>query len=584
MNKTKKVKSNRFQNFLDNKFIPFAGKIGNQRHLSSIRDGFAIFTPMLILGALSILWTSVLFPTGGDITKSTLPGLWSAFNGYQPTGIYISNYYEFMNAIMAHIGEATIDFMAVYAALSISYFLAQSRNSDAPFIAALVSLASFVAVTGFDDGTDWFGSRGLIVAIIISLLSTELFVWLSKGDKLAIKMPAGVPPAVSRAFGKLFPALLTVIVFAGASAVMWSGYHFSGTQLITGTEPGLQIKDGTTLVLTDQEHMDAFGSLLGIETAGEHLSVQELNQNLGGDWSLADNANHIAVTTTGFAISYDEDLTGAVANFNKLFDPTITGSKATVIGGGITGEAQKVYSDNVFITSAVYSWVVSPFISAASSKSGGLGIALAYVFLISFFWFFGLHGDNICEGAFAPLWLILYVQNVNGADNIFVYGTFVAYVSLGGWAATLALLGATLIFRTKGAPEREVAKFAIAPGIFEINEPVTFGYPLVLNVMLIIPILLVMPSLVVSTYFGIGYYGVPPVTILVPWTTPPGLGALIASRSPWGLLLALANLGIAFVIWTPFVILMNFRDLRAKRLEAKTKDVSTNEETEKVQA
>lgn len=56
-----------------------------------------------------------------------------------------------------------------------------------------------------------------------------------------------------------------------------------------------------------------------------------------------------------------------------------------------------------------------------------------------------------------------------------------------------------MIFAKKDSPEREISKFALPAGVFQINEPVTFGYPLILNVTLIIPLLLVMPVLTIIT-------------------------------------------------------------------------------------
>ena len=61
----------------------------------------------------------------------------------------------------------------------------------------------------------------------------------------------------------------------------------------------------------------------------------------------------------------------------------------------------------------------------------------------------------------------------------------------------------TLIFGKRGSAEYEISKFAMGPGVFNINEPVTFGYPLVLNAFLAIPLFLIMPILVFTTYMGI---------------------------------------------------------------------------------
>ena len=63
-------------------------------------------------------------------------------------------------------------------------------------------------------GVAYLGTEALFTAIIIGILSTEVFIRLGKVKKLIVKMPDGVPPAVSRSFAKLIPGMLTVVIFA----------------------------------------------------------------------------------------------------------------------------------------------------------------------------------------------------------------------------------------------------------------------------------------------------------------------------------------------------------------------------------
>ena len=526
-------------NWFKNKFIPQVAKLGNQRHLSTIRDAFAIFTPIIIVGALAVLWRNVIFNPGGG--NGSLTGLWTSFNSHAITGTSHVQFLTVMNHLMLYVQVGTINVMSVYVVFGIGYFLAKSRQSNAPIIAGLVAMASFFAMTNmmisgsWESGMYWLGARGLITAIVFGLLSTELFVWLSTGDKMAIKMPAGVPPAVSRAFAKLFPAMLTVAAAALANLLIWMPFHFMQANLIEGTHTVFTINKLPAAMSAAEKQV-----LIDSGVAKDMAAVMKL--------TAKDLTDHAAPGGVQFAALL------------KGFNGSITTSTADlyVTGGDVT------------MTAAIYSGVVNPFISLAGNTSGALGIALLYVLLVSFFWFFGLHGTNIVNGAFNPIWLILYANNVNGADNVFVQGTFDAYIFIGGWGATLALLAATLIFGDRKSPEYEIAKFGFAPGVFQINEPVTFGYPLVLNAYLVIPLFLVMPTLVVTTFFGIEYFGVPKVTVLIPWTMPVGFGGLVASGSPWGFILAAANFAIATLIWTPFVLLMKGRNKKVAAEEVET--------------
>ncbi len=517
------------KNWFQNRFVPTVGKLGNQRHLATIRDAFAIFTPIIIVGAFAVLWRSVIFvPWGG---KGNLTGLWTSFNDHAVSGKSYKEFLGVINHMMLYIQVGTINVMSVYVAFGIGYFLSKSRGSSTPVIAGLVSMASFFAMTNmmisgtWESGMYWLGARGLITAIVFGLISTELFVWLSKGDKMSIKMPDGVPPAVSRAFAKLFPAILTIMAAGLANLLIWMPFHFMDAKLIEGTS-----------------------ALFSIDpiAAAEQTSAQ---QTALVDSGIAKNLVEAKVMLSNGIVEHSAPEGTKLALIFKEFGPLVkTSVKDLPVTGG-----------DVTLTAAIYAGVVNPFIGLASKTSGALGIALLYVFMVSFFWFFGLHGTNIVNGAFNPIWLILYANNVNGASNVFVQGTFDAYIFIGGWGATLALVVATLIFGDRKSPEYEIAKFAFAPSVWQINEPVTFGYPLVLNMFLVIPLFLVMPVLVITTFFGIEYFGVPPVIALIPWTMPVGFGGLVASGSAWGFVLAIVNFLIATAVWTPFVLIMRGR-------------------------
>jgi PTS system cellobiose-specific IIC component len=103
-----------------------------------------------------------------------------------------------------------------------------------------------------------------------------------------------------------------------------------------------------------------------------------------------------------------------------------------------------------------------------------------------------------------------------------------------------------------------VAKLALPSGIFQINEPMMFGLPIIMNPVMFIPFILVQPLLAAITmaayYMGI----IPPVTNIAPWTMPTGLGAFFNTNgSIAALLLALFNLGVATLLYLPFVVISN---------------------------
>lgn len=198
--------------------------------------------------------------------------------------------------------------------------------------------------------------------------------------------------------------------------------------------------------------------------------------------------------------------------------------------------------------------------------SQGLFSVILLSFLVQLFWFFGLHGHNvlapIMDGVYGPALnanIDHFIQTGSTTDLPYLWtrGSFDAYAQMGGSGVTIALIIAIFFF-SKKAEAKAVAKLATPMGLFNINEPMIFGMPIVLNPIYAIPWLIIPPILVTVAYFFTSVGIIPPVFVAVPWVLPPGIYAFLATG---GNLLAglvsLLNVFIAFVIWTPFVILAN---------------------------
>ena len=187
-------------------------------------------------------------------------------------------------------------------------------------------------------------------------------------------------------------------------------------------------------------------------------------------------------------------------------------------------------------------------------------------FLMQLLWFFGIHGSNvmapITEGIYTPALLEnLQVWNTTHSTAAMPYiwtrGSFDAYTMMGGSGITIGLILAIMIF-SKREDSRAVAKLAAPMGVFNINEPVIFGMPIVLNPIYFIPWVLVP---VVTALVALGFTAagiIPPVYIQVPWIMPVGIYAYLATGGSIAAgLVALLCLAISFAIWTPFVLLAN---------------------------
>ncbi len=205
-------------------------------------------------------------------------------------------------------------------------------------------------------------------------------------------------------------------------------------------------------------------------------------------------------------------------------------------------------------------------------SSMGSVVGWAYVIFNSLLWFFGVHGSlalTALENGIMTPWALenmaLYQQygSVEAAlaagktFHVWAKPMLDSYVLLGGSGATLGLIIAIFI-GSRRADHRQVAKLALPSGIFQINEPILFGLPIIMNPVMFIPFVLVQPVLtaimLIAYYMGI----IPPVTNIAPWTMPSGLAAFFNTNgSVAAFCVAIFNLGVATLIYLPFVLVAN---------------------------
>ncbi|QIK57069.1 PTS sugar transporter subunit IIC [Erysipelothrix sp. HDW6A] len=193
----------------------------------------------------------------------------------------------------------------------------------------------------------------------------------------------------------------------------------------------------------------------------------------------------------------------------------------------------------------------------------GLPGYLVTVIFTQLLWSFGIHGGNVMKPITAAPFMTALAENeaavlagevpkniINHAFN----GTFIAVTGAG---VTGALLIAVFIF-SKRKDERKIAGLSVAPALFNINEPVIFGMPIVLNPIYMIPFILAPVASAIFAYYmtkvGFAY----PMYITVPWTTPPLLRSFIATGGHIGTVITEAmSILLCTVIYTPFVLISN---------------------------
>ena len=211
----------------------------------------------------------------------------------------------------------------------------------------------------------------------------------------------------------------------------------------------------------------------------------------------------------------------------------------------------------------IFNLLYIPFSFVSGLVDSWWGI-LIIVFLIHFLWFFGIHGATIITSFTNAFVLANMASNVSGSFHVFAGDFINSFITIGGSGATL---GAVLYmaFMSKSHQLRELGKVAVVPGIFNINEPLLFGLPIVYNIDLVIPFILAPMASAMVGYFSIATHFVPKITAQQPWPTPVGLSGFIATQSWQGALVSVLSAVVAAAIWFPFI---HGYDLKLAKKEA----------------
>ena len=214
--------------------------------------------------------------------------------------------------------------------------------------------------------------------------------------------------------------------------------------------------------------------------------------------------------------------------------------------------------------------IIMDGISAPLAKMGSV-VGWVYVLFSSLLWFFGVHGSMALAALDSGIMTPFALENVELYNK---YGSVEAavaagkefhmwakpfvdsYIYLGGTGSTLGLIIAIFI-ASRREDYRQVAKLATPSGIFQINEPILFGLPVIMNPVMFIPFILVQPVLTIIT--SLAYYSglirLSPTSHLDHAGRP---GAFFNTNgSIMALLLSLFNLAVATVIYLPFVAISN---------------------------
>lgn len=173
---------------------------------------------------------------------------------------------------------------------------------------------------------------------------------------------------------------------------------------------------------------------------------------------------------------------------------------------------------------------LKPLVSASDS----LPAILLSVFICQILWFCGVHGALIVTGIMNPFWMANLSANQvalaagQAIPHIYTQGFWDHYLLIGGVGSTLPL--AFLLIRSKEAHLRTIGKLGVIPGLFNINEPILFGAPVIMNPIFFLPFIFIpmINAVIAYTVTALGF--LPRVVSLTAWTTPGPIGASWAAN------------------------------------------------------
>jgi PTS system cellobiose-specific IIC component len=195
----------------------------------------------------------------------------------------------------------------------------------------------------------------------------------------------------------------------------------------------------------------------------------------------------------------------------------------------------------------------SPLVFALNTLPG----ILVYACLVSLLWSVGIHGDNALDAIVAPIFLQYLAENVTAMQAgqplpyVTANGFFTTFVNVGGTGATLAL--AIILAFSRDEAYRRVGRVSLPTQIFQINEPIFFGLPIVLNPVFMVPYVISALVLTAGSYLLMAWGLVQRPFINVPWTTPPVIGHYLVTGGDWrAAVWGVVSLVIAVGIYYPF--------------------------------
>ncbi|MGL9910094.1 PTS sugar transporter subunit IIC [Enterococcus sp. DIV0213h] len=244
-------------------------------------------------------------------------------------------------------------------------------------------------------------------------------------------------------------------------------------------------------------------------------------------------------------------------NVANSFTALIPAAVLTTIALGIY-----IFFDKVFQTTVV-EWIYTVIQSPMQGVTDSLGGTMMLGFLVPFLWFFGVHGSTIVGGIMGPILQANSLANtailesgkaltLENGGHIVTQQFLDQFMTVTGAGMTIGIVLYMVAF-ARSAQFKQLGRLSLIPAFFNINEPIIFATPIVMNPIMVLPFILTPMVSGVITYFAL-YTGIVPLftAVQVPWTTPPIISGFLVGGIRTAIL-QFVVLAIGFFIYYPFI-------------------------------
>ena len=401
-----------------------------------------------------------------------------------------------------------------------------------------------------------------IISIKKAFTVTLPVIILGSIASLINNMPIDIVQAgLSTPVGQVIRAVNGAI-WLGSTAIMailiaWTlGYYLGNTYKMNGT---LSALTSVSAYLT-----------ICVTTSDGGISLSQLGSSgLFGAILIAILATELYHAFSRLKINISEDTAEEVRQMFEALFPVMLSIFCIALTNGI-----------ILTTSGkgVDEWIYTALsLLFSAADGGGLGGTLLLVFGIHIFWFFGIHGGNVMDSIMVSAFGENLIHNTsqyalnhdafNEQLDIISKGFLDTFVFMGGAGTSLCIIIAVLII-ARSRYMRSIAKMGGVFALFNMNEIILFGFPVILNPILLIPFLLTPLTITLVSWSAMSLGLVARVVTEVHWAMPPLISGYLATGGHLsGSILQVINIAAGILIYLPFIRLMDRREVQKEALK-----------------